>query len=167
MSEAITAPQPLVGTHILVGFNSGEASLDAWLCNKAMNNEGYASRTYVVCEKNRVIGYYSLAVGSIVRATAPGFLRRNMPDPLPVMILARLAIDLRFQGRGLGRALIRDALLRTGQAADIAGIRLILVHALNESVARFYRHCGFVDSPFNPLILMLDIGSIKREGGLR
>lgn len=163
MSGAITAPQPLTSTHIIVGFNSGEATLDAWLCDKALKNEGTASRTYVVCEENRVIGYYSLAVGSIARSFAPGFLRRNMPEPLPVMILARLAIDLRAQGKGLGRALIRDALLRTGQAADIAGMRLILVHALHEKAATFYRHCGFVDSPLNPLILMLDIRSIRRE----
>lgn len=161
MSVTITAPEPLKDTHVLEGFNSGEATLDAWLCNKAIKNEGAASRTYVVCEKNRVVGYYSLAVGSIARVSAPGFLRRNMPDPLPVMILARLAVDMGAQGIGLGRALVRDALMRTLRAAEIAGIRLVLVHAINEKAADFYRHCGFAASPLHPLILMLDVRSIR------
>lgn len=167
MSVTITAPEPLKDTHILESFNSGEATLDTWLCNKAIKNEGTASRTYVVCEKNLVIGYYSLAVGSIARASAPGFLRRNMPDPLPVMILARLAVDMSAQGTGLGRALVRDILLRTGQVAKIAGIRLVLVHAINEKAADFYRHCGFIASPLHPLILMLDVRSIKKEQSAR
>ena len=115
----------------------------------------------------RVAGYYSLAAGSVGRETAPGRVRRNVPDPVPVVVLGRLAIDQDYQGRGLGRALLRDAILRILQAADIIGVRAILVHALSEEAKRFYEECGFTASPINPLTLMITlpeaIGALRKK----
>jgi GNAT superfamily N-acetyltransferase len=119
------------------------------------NQDSGATRTYVVCFGNTVVGYYSLAVGSIERRFAAGSIKRNMPEPIPVMILARLAVDQRHAGRSIGTGMLRDALLRTLQASDIAGIRALLVHALNERAASFYRGRGFTASPFDPLVLFL------------
>jgi uncharacterized protein (DUF1778 family)/GNAT superfamily N-acetyltransferase len=116
-----------------------------------------AARTYVICASGRVVGYYALATGAVDHAEATGRTRRNMPNPVPVMVLGRLAIDLHFQGRGLGRALLRDAVLRTMQAADIAGIRAILVHAISEEARRFYQRSGFHPSPVDPMTLMITL----------
>lgn len=176
MSGRITAPEPLAPRHDLTEFCSGEPALDDWLRTRAARNEGKATRTYVTClhEKGgqgaRVVGFYSLAVGSVAHEIAPGGIRRNMPDPEPAMILARLAVDRGMQGRGIGRALVRDALLRTAQAADIAGIRAILVHALHERAAAFYAGCGFQPSPVSPLTLLLRMEEVRqylspRHGG--
>ncbi|WP_353119392.1 GNAT family N-acetyltransferase [Nitratidesulfovibrio sp.] len=171
MSGRIAAPEPLAPQHDLILFCSGEPALDDWLRTRAVRNEGKATRTYVTClhEKGgqeepgaRVVGFYSLAVGSVAHGIAPGSIRRNMPDPVPVMILARLAVDQSMQGRGIGRALVRDALLRTGQAAGIAGIRGILVHALHERAAAFYAGCGFQPSPVSPLTLLLRMEEIQQ-----
>ncbi len=104
-----------------------------------------------------MIGYYALAAGAIVQSMATGRTRRNMPDPLPVMVIGRLAIDLSFQARGFGKALLRDAILRTVQAAEIAGIRAILVHAISEEAKKFYERCGFQPSPVDPMTLMITL----------
>lgn len=114
---------------------------------------------------DQVIGYYALATGSILAAQAPGRVKRNMPDPILVMVLGRLAVDQRWQGKGLGRALLRDAILRTLQAAEIAGIRAILVHALHEKAAAFYRHAGFLPSPIDERILMLTLKDVRSALG--
>lgn len=152
----LTAPCPLASHHILAEFSCGETALDLWLRDRALAAEQEGSaRTYVICEDGRVVAYYSLAVGSVTRAFAPGGIRRNMPDPVPVMVLARLAVDERAQARGVGRGMVRDAILRTLHAAQIAGIRAMLVHALHERAALFYRQCGFVPSPIAPLVLLL------------
>jgi len=105
----------------------------------------------------RVAGYYSLAAGSVAREMAPGRVRRNTPDSVPVVVLGRLAIDQDYQRQGLERALLRDAILRILQAADIIGVRAILVHALSEKAKRFYKECRFTASPINPLTLMLSL----------
>jgi GNAT superfamily N-acetyltransferase len=159
MSEtALSAPVPLSAHHDLSAFSSGEAELDRWLMDRAMKNQlSGASRTYVVTEGVQVVGYYALANGSIMAASATGRVRRNMPDPIPVMVLGRLAVDQTWQGRGLGRALLRDAVLRTLHAAEIAGIRAILVHALHDQAAAFYRYAGFKPSPLDEHILMVTI----------
>jgi len=158
----LSAPVPLSVKHNVSQFACGESSLDDWLQKKAMKNEASgATRTYVVCSENsEVAGYYSLAVGSIEHQFAPGNIKRNMPQPIPVMILARLAVDQRYAGKTIGTGMVRDALLRTLQAADIAGIRALLVHALNERAAAFYRERGFVASPFDPLVLFLALGHV-------
>ncbi len=171
MNERIAAPEALTPRHDLTAFCSGEPALDDWLRTRAARNEGKATRTYVTClhdksgqaeQGARVVGFYSLAVGSVAHEIAPGSIRRNMPDPVPVMILARLAVDVSMQGRGIGRALVRDALLRTAQVAGIAGIRAILVHALHERAAAFYTGCGFHPSSVSPLTLLLRMEEVQQ-----
>jgi GNAT superfamily N-acetyltransferase len=110
----------------------------------------------------RIVGYYSLASGSIESRQTPGKVRRNMPDPIPIMLMGRLAVDKSQQGSGLGRALLKDAILRTLRAADIAGMRALLVHALDEDAAGFYRHNGFLPSPIDPLVLMLPLDVARK-----
>lgn len=153
---SLSAPELLTDQHHCTGFSSGEPELDDWLFRRALPNQlSGASRTYAVTADQQVIAYYALASGSVMAREAPGRVRRNMPDPIPVMVVGRLAVDQAWQGRGLGNALLRDAILRTLQAAEIAGIRAILVHALHEQAAAFYRHAGFLPSPINDTTLML------------
>ncbi len=157
-AESLSAPEKLTPAHDLSQFQCGEAELDGWLKRRAFQNEERgASRTYVVCSGPSVVGYYALAAGAVAHALAPGRVRRNMPDPVPVMVIGRLAVDLKFQGLGLGSALLRDAVLRTMQAAEIAGIRAILVHALSANAKRFYLKSGFMPSPADPMTLMIAV----------
>ncbi len=116
-----------------------------------------------MCIGLRVVAYYALAVGAVAHASAAGRVRRNMPDPVPVMIIGRLAVDQEFHGRGLGQGLLRDAVLRTLQAADIAGIRAILVRAISSDAQRFYEKHGFVRSPIDPMMLMMTLAEVARE----
>jgi GNAT superfamily N-acetyltransferase len=164
LSDAdVGAPETLCGDHDLSSFNSGTPALDDWLRRRALGNQQTgASRTYVICAGRRAIGYYALAVGAIAQAEATGRTRRNMSDAVPVMVLGRLAIDTAFQGRGLGHALLRDAMLRTLQAADIAGIRAILVHAISDDARSFYQRCGFQPSPVDPMTLMIPLRDVKQ-----
>lgn len=157
------APSPLAKHHKLEGFSCGINSLDNWLKIKARRNENArASRTYVLCcENDEVIGYYALAVGSILPNQVPGKLKRNMPTPIPVMLLGRLAIDHKYQGRGLGDALLRDAILRIIQASEIAGIKAIIVHAISQRAKQYYLARSFIESPANPMIMILPLGSIQ------
>ena len=142
--RALSAPAPLSADHELDQFNSGMPPLDDWLKRRARQNEaGGASRTYVIAEGRRVVGYYSLAAGSVLHAEATGRVRRNMPDPVPAALLGRLAIDQAWQGRGLGSALLRDAVLRVVGAAETIGVRALLVHAISEEAKAFYEHWGF------------------------
>jgi GNAT superfamily N-acetyltransferase len=161
--SAFTAPAPLAPEHELEAFGSGVGPLDEWLKKRARANEAAgASRTYVVCEGRRVIGYYSLAAGSVMRQIATGSVRRNMPDPVPVALLGRLAIDHGWQGRGLGSALLRDAILRIVGAAETIGVRAILVHAISDEARAFYEHWGFTPSPVEPMTLMITVDEARR-----
>ena len=154
----LQAPERLTSEHAVDDFDSGTPALDDWLKRRALRNEAEgASRTYVICQRTRVVAFYCLANGAVLQAGAPGRVRRNMPDPIPVMVLGRLAVDRQFQGHGLGKALLRDAVLRTLQAADLAGIRAILVHAKDEKARAFYERCGFLPSPIDPLTLLLPL----------
>jgi len=165
-SEYIQAPEKLSPQHDLSRFISGEPILDNWLRRRALQNEaGGASRTYVVCVGKKVVGYYTLAVGAVALAHATGRVRRNMPDPLPVMVLGRLAVDRDYQHRSIGTGLLRDAVLRTIQAAEIAGIRAVLVHAISETAKHFYERNGFVPSPVDPLTVMLPLTDVTRIVG--
>ena len=154
----ISAPEHLTAAHDVSAFDSGAPDLDGWLRKRALANEVTgASRTYVVCAGGRVVGYYALASGGVAQAAAPGRVRRNMPDPVPVMILGRLAVDRAWQGRSLGTSLLRDAVMRTLQAAGIAGIRAILVTAISEDAKRFYERRGFAVSPVDPMVLIITV----------
>lgn len=157
MSPQLGAPEPLLISHEVRDFSCGEASLDEWLKRRAMVNQlNGASRTFVVADPNRrVCGYYALAAGAVAQQSATGRVRRNMPDPVPVMVLARLAVDLQAQGGHLGAALLQDAVNRTHTVAEHAGIRALLVHALHDPAKQFYEHYGFEASPTHPMMLML------------
>ena len=164
--DEISPPEKLSAEHDLSGFDSRERVLDEWLRRRALQNEASgASRTYVVCAGKRVVSYYTLEVGAVAHAEAPGRVRRNMPDPLPAMVLGRLAVDKAFQGRHIGAGLLRDAVLRTVQAAEIAGIRAILVHAISGAAKRFHESYGFVASPVDPLTVMITVAEAVKMLG--
>ena len=142
-------------------FECGEPTLDYWLKHRALRNEGRgASRTYVVCDEHSVVAYYCLSAGSVFCGLAPGRIRRNMPDPIPVMVLGRLAVDLAWQRRSLGKALLRDAVLRTVQVSEVVGVKALLVHALSDQAARFYEANGFYPSPMNQSTLFLPLSEV-------
>lgn len=163
MNLALSAPQPLAATHILDEFACGEASLDEWLKRRALTNQlSGASRTFVVADRDgRVHGYYAVAAGAVAHHAATGAVRRNMPDPVPVMVLARLAVDHRAQGIQLGGALLQDAVHRAVAVSQNAGVRALLVHALHDRARAFYEHYGFQASPQHPMTLMLRLSSVK------
>lgn len=151
----------MTAAHHVADFECGEVTLDHWLKHRALRNEGRgASRTYVVCADQQVVAYYCLATGSVDSDLAPGRMRRNMPDPIPVMVLGRLAVDLAWQRHGLGKALLRNAILRTVQVSEVVGVKALLVHALSESAARFYEDHGFHPSPANPKTLFLQVSEV-------
>lgn len=163
MSLALSAPQPLAATHILDEFACGEASLDEWLKRRALTNQlSGASRTFVVADQDRrVHGYYAMAAGAVSHQAATSAVRRNMPDPVPVMVLARPAIDHRAQGIKLGGALLQDAVHRAVMVSQNTGVRALLVHALHDHAKAFYEHYGFQASPLHPMTLMLRLNSVK------
>ena len=156
-----SVPAPLTAAHNVTAFESGESTLDYWLKQRALRNEGRgASRTYVVCDDHLVVAYYCLSTGSVSSELAPGRIRRNMPDPLPVMVLGRLAVDLAWQRRSLGKALLRDAILRTIQVSEVVGVKALLVHALSDQAVRFYEANGFYPSPTNSRTLFLPLSEV-------
>ena len=154
----LSAPGLLTADDQLNDFSCSIDSLDDWLKRRALPNQvNGASRTYVVSAGKRVVGYYCLASGALELNNTPASIRRNMPDPVPVAILGRLAVDKCYQGQGLGVALLQDAVVRTAQAAGILGIRGLLVHALSVEAKTFYEHHGFVASPTQPMTLILSL----------
>ena len=162
-AKDLTSPEPLAPDHELDAFEFGVASLDEWLKRRARRNEAEgASRTFVVCVGRRIIGYYCLAASSILHAAATGKVRRNMPDPVPVLLLGRLAVDRNWHGKGLGADLLADAVLRAVGAAGSVGVRAILVHAISEEARTFYERHGFRPSPIEPMTLMITIEEAQR-----
>jgi GNAT superfamily N-acetyltransferase len=161
------APEPIADRHDLSAFASGDPPLDDWLPRRARGIQASgASRTYVIAVQYRVVGYFTLASGAIMLAEEPSRARRNMPDPIPMAVLGRLAIDREWQNRGLGRLLLRDAILRTNQAAAIIGVRSLLVHALSPAAKRFYESNGFRESPNRPMTLVVTLqDAIAAAGG--
>lgn len=158
---AISRPLPLGEQHRLDTFSCGVASLDQWLMRRARKNQlTGASRTFVACEGQQVVMYYALASGAIMVDAAPGRFRRNMPDPIPVVVLARLAVDQRLQGKGMGRALVRDAALRVIEAADVIGIRGMITHAVSPEAKQFYEAMGFEPSQLDPMLLMMTLSDL-------
>lgn len=163
---SLTAPVPLAPDHQLAEFDSGVAPLDRWLKDRARQNElSGASRTYVVCDGKRVVGYYSLAAGSILHEAATGRVRRNMPNPVPVALLGRLAVDRQWHGRNIGSGLLRDAVLRVIGAAETIGVRALLVHAISDEAKAFYERRGFTPSAVDPMTLMITIDEAQRMLG--
>ncbi len=162
MTLQLTAPQPLATHHLVDHFSCGEATLDEWLKRRAMANQlTGASRTFVVINPDkRVYGYYALAAGAVSHQIASSALRRNMLDLVPVLVLARLAVDLQGQGNKLGAALLQDAVNRAAAVAQNAGVRALLVHALHERAKRFYQHYGFQSSPLDAMVLMLRLKAV-------
>jgi GNAT superfamily N-acetyltransferase len=155
---SLTAPEPLGAHHQLADFDSGEASLDDWLRRRAMANAASgASVTFVVCEGDRVAAYYALAVGAVDQRAATGKLKRNMPDPIPVMVIGRLAVDRRFQGAGVARGLVKDAIIRCLKVAEHAGVRGLLVHAVSEAAVNFWAALGFSSSPLQERTMMITL----------
>ncbi len=162
----LTAPMPLTADHVTDGFSCGVDSLDEWLKRRSLKNQIQgASRTFVVCDKSRVVAYYALASGAITVAQATGKLRRNMPDPIPVVILGRLAIDRSLHGKGFGRSLVRDAGMRVIQAADAIGVRGMTVHALTDDAKAFYEKVGFDPSPLDTHLLMITLADLAGSCG--
>ena len=160
----ITAPEKLTPAHNTAEFSCIQPSLNDWLQQHALANEqSGASRTYVVTADQRVIGYYALATGAVNAIEATGKVRRNCPDPIPVMVLGRLAVDKEYDGKGVGSGLLRDAVLRIIQASEIVGIRAILVHAISEDARKFYERKGFGVSPLNPMTLMIRLKDAKKN----
>ena len=155
-------PAPLSIGLPVADFDCGISALDDWLKRRALNNQSSgATRTFVICTEERVVGYYALAAGSINSQAVRGNFRRNMPDPIPVVILARLAIDRSCQGRGLGRALFRDAAIRVSAAADTIGIRGIVVQAISPVARDFYLALGFTPSPLEPMTLTIALKDVR------
>ena len=157
MSLQLQAPQPLSAAHLLDDFDCGEPALNDWLKRRAMSNQSSgASRTFVVLDQNqRVCGYYAMAAGAVSHQMASSSIRRNMPDPVPVMVLARLAVAQHAQGEKLGAALLQDVVNRAVVVAYNTGVRAVLVHALHERAKQFYEHYGFQASPVDAMTLML------------
>lgn len=158
----ISAPVQLAAGHLLDQFDCGVRALDDWLKRRARSNAASgASHTYVACNGVTVVGYYALAAGAVEVTAAPGRFRRNMPDPIPIIVLGRLAIDTSQHRKGLGRALFRDAGLRVLQAADIIGVRGVLVDAISDEAKAFYLALGMTVSPLDPMTLMVTLADLR------
>ncbi len=165
MNLKLSVPQPLIAAHLLNEFECGEHTLDEWLKRRAMSNQlSGASRTFVVVdEERRVCGYYAMAAGAVSHPLATSAVRRNMPDPVPVMVLGRLAVDRRVQGFKLGAAMLQDAVNRAIVVSQNTGVRALLVHALNDRAKQFYEYYGFQESPQHSMTLMLRLISVNTK----
>lgn len=156
---AISIPGPLGDEHRLDGFHCTSPDLTRWLRDRARKNhrEG-ASRCFVVCDdQQNVIGYYALAAGAVSHALVPGNVKRNLPDPIPVAVLGRLAVHTDWVGQGIGRGLLKDAVQRTLQTSQQMGIRVLLCHAIDEEARAFYLQHGFIGSPTDAMTVMLSL----------
>lgn len=157
----LSAPVPLTAEHDLSAFDCGKPALNDWLRHRALKNESRFSRTYVVCAGNRVVGYFCISAGSVERNAAPGKVRRNAPDLIPVSIIGRLAVSLDHAGKGLGADLLSDALRRIAVASQSIGIGAVLVQAKDEAAKRFYLRCAeFIEYPEDSRTLFLPIETV-------
>jgi predicted N-acetyltransferase YhbS len=161
-------PRPIEATDNTTDFDSGEESLDRFLADRALTNHlADLGRCYVCvdADTDKIIGYYTLSAVAVEHADLPGKVRRNAPNPVPAVLMGRLAIDTKAQGSGLGRFLVRDAILSTLAAADRIGVRILLVHALHEQAATFYEKLGFTPSPTDQLHLYLLLADARKSLG--
>lgn len=160
-SSSLTPPTPLTAEHELAGFDCAEPALNQWLLHKALKNESRFSRTYVVCDGLRVVAYYCISAGAVGRAAAPGRVRRNAPDSIPVSVIGRLAVSREYAGRGLGADMLADALRRIAIAAQTIGISAVLVHAKSDAAKAFYMRCAeFVEYPEDSRTLFLAVETV-------
>lgn len=161
--DALRPPELLTPEHDCSEFGCGKPPLNQYIKKYAfLNQQNEISRTYVAARGHRVVGYYTLAFGSVSHMDATPKIKAELPQyPIPVMLLARLAVDQLEAGKRLGKGLLKDAFLRTIQAANIGGLRAMLTHAKDEDAKRFYQQYGFEESPFRPLTLMLSIKDIR------
>ena len=158
----LSPPAPITADLELAPFDSGELSLNEWLKKRAFKSHAAgASRCFVLCAGTTVIGYYSLSAGAISHEAAPKAMRRNMPDPLPVLLLGRLAVDKRYHNQGIGQALLRDAMMRAVNISGDAGVFALLVHALSDQAKQFYLSRGFVASPLQPMTLLMTLATVR------
>lgn len=163
----IRPPEPISPAHDLSAFDCGNQDLNNWLKQRALACEGRSARTTVLCEGQRVTGYYCLATGSIERESlSSAKLRKNLPDPIPIVVLGRLAVATNYKGRGFGKGLLRDAILKTITASEIAGVRALVVHAIDDAAANFYQKYGFIPSPLNMRTFLLPIETAKAALGI-
>jgi hypothetical protein len=157
----LSAPVPLTADHDLSQFDCGEPALNDWLRHRALKNESRFSRTYVVCEGHRVVAYFCISAGAVERAAAPGKLRRNAPDTIPISVIGRLAVSRTHAGRGLGADIFSDALRRIAVASQSIGIGAVLVHAKDDAAKRFYMKCAeFIEYPDDSRTLFLPIDTV-------
>jgi len=155
---------PLDEEHDLSGFTCGIPELDSWLREQARRNQRQnTSQTFVVTRAHRVVGYYALSANAIARLQVPKALACNTPDPIPVLLLGRLAVDQTEQGSGLGGYLLRDALIRSLRVTQSIGARAVMVAAISEEAAAFYRKYEFLPSPIDPLLLFLPMKYIRQQ----
>lgn len=163
MSSAYSPVRKLLATDHVDAFDCGQAALNQFLQRYALvNQKANSAQTYVCCHEDVVVGFYSLAVGSVDPEGAPSRVVKGLArHPVPVMILARLAVDKEHQRQGLGRALLKDALLRTAQAADIAGIRCLLLHAKDDAARQWYESWEFEPSPTDPYHLFMMLKDLR------
>jgi len=157
----ITPPEALLASHHVNDFDCGNDVLNRWLVQQALKNEySGGSRTYVVCSDGKVIGYYAIATGSVEHEGLPGKLRRNMPDPIPVLVLGRLAVDINWQAKHIGRGLLKDTILRACLIAKQVGVSALLVHCISEQAKRYYLQHGFVESTLAPMMVLLRLKDV-------
>jgi GNAT superfamily N-acetyltransferase len=149
--------EKLTQDHDLSEFDCGNPQLNNWLRRFAWPNQrAETAKTYVAHQQNRVVGYHALAAGSVLKHEAPERIAQGIANhPVGLILLARLAVDQSEKGKGLGKALLRDALARIAQAADVVGVRAVLVHAIDDAARKFYLHHGFQASPVDPFQLMM------------
>jgi GNAT superfamily N-acetyltransferase len=157
----LSAPVPLTVDHDLSVFDCGEPALNDWLRRRALRDESRFSRTYVVCEGKRVVAYFCISAGAVERAAAPGKVRRNAPDTIPVSVIGRLAVSRHHAGKGLGADLLSDALRRIAVASQSIGIGAVLVHAKGDAAKHVYmKHAEFIEHPADSRTLFLPIETV-------
>jgi GNAT superfamily N-acetyltransferase len=157
----LCAPVPLVASHELGSFDCGVSVLNDWLKHRALKNESRFSRTYVVCDDARVVAYFCISAGAVQRETAPGKVRRNAPETIPISVIGRLAVDLEYAGKGLGADMLSDALRRIAVASQSIGIGAVLVQAKDDHARAFYMACAeFIEHPVDSRTLFLPIETI-------
>lgn len=161
LKPRLSPPTPLTAEHDVSSFDCGEPALNDWMLHRALKNESRFSRTYVACEDDRVIAYFCISAGAIERSSAPGKVRRNAPDTIPVSIIGRLAVDQSHAGKGLGADILSDALRRIAVASQSIGIGAVLVHAKNDAAKHFYMRCAeFIEYPEDSRTLFLPIETV-------